>query len=521
MNSTLLWRYGPVLALLIGLRLIFWMGAFPNPDEAYYWLWGQHWDWSYFDHPPLHAWIQGIFAAGLVRSQFILRLPTLITTGLLVWLYGNICHQLYGKQATNAWGLTVLLMFTSPLFFLFTAMAWHDHWLVLSGTAASYCLIQFLSRDRLDAYPWLYGAGGLIGLAGLCKYVALFLGIGFLVAIATQRRWRSLFWQGHLYGAIGLALLMLAPVFWWNWQHDFYSFRFYLGRSVQAETPPIHWLGPIGFLLLSGLILGPMHVWLTAKATQRGFTTRFGATYQRVAFVIFGTSTLMLALLSCQAPVRYYWNILAYPLLLPLMVGGFLNPDRLYELRDRRLLNGTLTLGTVAAALLVIHYTVLPLSALASPTGDDDTRMLYGWQSVAEWVKREAAVFTEQPLLLTTDYRSASALAYVWGEPSVIALSGRIDQFDFWYDPAALAGRDAILVGDRWHPICPTHLAMFERTDAPTTLEVQRLGIDIKTYTLVRGYGFRAQGVTADPFSPNYPLAFTADGETCTATAPP
>lgn len=511
----LLHRYWPILTLLLGLRLIFWLGAFPNPDEAYYWLWGQHLDWSYFDHPPFHAWVQGAFAAVLGRSHFVLRLPNLITTGLLFWLYWVICHQLYGRQGRNAFWLTVLLVLTSPLFFLFLAMAWHDHWLVWFGTAGSYCLVRFLSGDRAKSLPWLYGAGLLIGLAGLSKYVALFLGLGWLVAIASKSQWRSLFWSGHLYGAIGLALLVMAPVFGWNAQHEWVSFQFYLGRSVQTETQAINWFGPIAFLLLSTLIFGPVHIWLILRSGRRGFASRFGATYQRVAFIIFGTSSILLAALSLKAPVLYYWNILAYPLLLPLLAGQFLSVHRRHEVRDRRLLNTTLGLGTFVAALLVFHYTFIPLSALVSETGDDDTRMLYGWQSTAEFIKREAAAFSETPLLLTTDYRSAAALAYVLNDPSVLAISGRIDQFDFWYDSAELDGRDAILVGDRWHPICPAHLAMFERTDPPATVTVDRWGTFIKTYTVMRGYGFKAQGDTADPLSPDYPLSFTTDGETC------
>ena len=29
-------------------------------DEAYYWMWGQHLSWSYFDHPPLDGWLQAL-----------------------------------------------------------------------------------------------------------------------------------------------------------------------------------------------------------------------------------------------------------------------------------------------------------------------------------------------------------------------------------------------------------------------------------------------------------------------------
>lgn len=518
-HSFVLQRYWPILAIFVGLRVIFWLGAFPNPDEAYYWLWGQHLDWSYFDHPPFHAWIQGIFTALLGRSHFVLRLPTAFSTGLLLWVYWLICRSLYGQHADHAFWLTVLLVMTSPLFFLFLAMAWHDHWLICFGTAASYCLVRFLSGDRLDVYPWLYGAGILIGLAGLCKYVALFLGLGFLGAIASHARWRSLFWNGHLYGAIAIAWLIMIPVFGWNFQHDFYSFQFYLGRSVQAEASTVNWLGPFWFLLLSSVIFGPVHTWAATKIPFQTVSTPFGATYQRLALTIFGVSTICLAGLSLKAPVLYYWNILAYPLLLPLIAGMFLTAftaDRPIALRHLKPLRGAIALGSLVASLLVIHYTVLPLSAPFGDSSDQDTRMLYGWSQVVESVKRQGVSFSMPPLLLTTDYRSASALAYSLGNASVLAISGRIDQFDFWYDARELAGRDGVLVGDRWHPICPAHLAMFDHTDAHQEITVKRFGIFIKQYILVRGYSFKSSHMNTNPLAANYPLAFTTDGETCT-----
>lgn len=515
MRSFIWYWYWPVIILLIALRGAFWLGAYPNPDEAYYWLWGQHPAWSYFDHPPLHAWIQGGMAMVWGRSHGVLRLPTILSTSLLFSMYGLICRRLYGQQHQDGFWLTVLLVLTSPLLFLFLALAWHDHWLICLGTAASYCLVEFLSGDRRAQYGWLYGAGILIGLAGLCKYVALFLGVGWLVAIAGYSNWRHLLGNPHLYGAMAIALLITAPVMGWNSQHEFYSFQFYLGRSVQAESQAMQWWGPAFFGGLSGIIFGPFHTGLALKATQYSPpSSPFATAYRRLAWTVFGVSTAALAVLSLKAPVLYYWNILAYPLLLPLMAGCCLDPDQPRQLHHARWLQGANWCGCGVTILLVVHHAILPLPALVADSGDNDTRMLYGWSQIAATVSQQTARLSS-PLVLTTDYRSASALAYELNDASVMALSGRIDQFDFWYDAAAMDGHDALLLGDRWHPICPTHLAMFDHTDPPETLTIKRLGVFIKDYTLVRGYDFQSRGPNADPLSPEYPLAFTSDGERC------
>ena len=52
-----------VLFYLIRLFLISWLEL--APDESYYWHWAKHLDWSYYDHPPMIAYIMALFA-GLI-----------------------------------------------------------------------------------------------------------------------------------------------------------------------------------------------------------------------------------------------------------------------------------------------------------------------------------------------------------------------------------------------------------------------------------------------------------------------
>jgi hypothetical protein len=77
-----------------------------------------------------------------------------------------------------------------------------------------------------------------------------------------------------------------------------------------------------------------------------------------------------------------------------------------------------------------------------------------------------------------------------------------------------MEGRDGVLLGESWHPICPAHLAMFDHTEPGKTLEIKRFGQVLQTYTLVLGYGFHA-GPAGFPLEPDYPLGYTTDGETC------
>jgi 4-amino-4-deoxy-L-arabinose transferase-like glycosyltransferase len=527
------WRWGKFFLLaFLAIRLVFWGWTFPNPDEAYYWLWGQHPGFSYYDHPPFHAWVQGIFADILKRSNWVLRLPNLVSNLLLAVFYYRICCYLYGREAPDRFWLVVLLMVSSPLFFLFLGYAWHDHWLVTFSVISSFWFVRFVDGYRQTGRGeslYLYGSALTLGLAGLCKYTAVFVGLAFLAALLTNRQLWRLGRDRRLYLALIILALTLSPILIWNWQHDFYSFRFYAHRSAR-DGVSINPLQPLVFLALCALILGPIQ----SGSILRLFTSYLhhspqkytnpqshpSTLYPTLALWLFTLSTATFTLLSLTSVALYYWNILAYPLLFPLLTQQFYPPQPRREGRlrptppvRRRQLIIAQGLGLFVGAALVFHYTVVPFTAFLGGAVDPDSAALYGWPSIAEAVETSAATM-DTPLLLTTDYRSASALAYALNSSNVMAISGRIDQFDFWYDRDDMNGRDAVLLGESWHPICPTHLAMFERTDPPITVTVRRFGLNLQTYQLVRGYHFKA-GPAGFPLSPDYPLAFTTDGEQC------
>jgi hypothetical protein len=81
--------------------IAFWL--YPGFDEAYYYVYSQNLDWSYFDHPVLVALVTGFgpWLTGEV-SQFTIRLGTLILhTGSLLLLYLTSAKLFSKKQLIN------------------------------------------------------------------------------------------------------------------------------------------------------------------------------------------------------------------------------------------------------------------------------------------------------------------------------------------------------------------------------------------------------------------------------------
>ncbi|HEY9617338.1 MAG TPA: glycosyltransferase family 39 protein [Microcoleaceae cyanobacterium] len=498
LSSPILKGLIPTFIVFLLLRLGFWFAVFPNPDEAYYWLWGQHPALSYYDHPPLQAWVQGLFTAFFSRSHFTLRLPNLITNCVFSYIYYQISRYLYGKQAQTAFWIIVACIIASPLYFLFLALAWHDHLLITFSLLSAYWFIQFLDRYLVSptAPNWrLYGAAIALGLAGLCKYNAAFMALGFLATIVVDPRLRPLFRDRRLYIAIAISLSCLFPILLWNLSNNWQSLQYYFNRSVNPVSGFSLKFSPFfNFILFSFLLVSPFN-WILFWRSLKQFPKLFShSIYTTVAFWTFTIPTITLTIISLLSAALYYWNITAYLLLFPLIPTLFLPPSPSPSPPSPsvpKFLLASQLYGLLFAGLLVIHYGVLPISALVSATEDPDSRMLYGWDQVATEVRKNVTELGDRPLLLTTDYRSASALAYELNNPDIIAISDRVDQFDFWFQPEQYTDKNAVILSDDWHPIPPELLARFERTSEPNPIAVRRFGIWIKRYYLYQAFSFK------------------------------
>lgn len=511
-----------LLLAFTALRLIFWFTAFPNPDESYYWLWGQHPALSYYDHPPLQAWVQGIFTAVLGRSRFTLRLPNLISNAVFFYTYYRITCYLYRDKAVQAFWLIVLMVLASPLYFLFLALAWHDHLLITFALVALFLLITFLdgyvATGKGDSWR-LYGASVALGLSGLCKYNAVFVPLGILMAVMVDRRLRPLLRDRRLYLAGAIAASALLPILLWNLSNDWQSFRYYVDRSVNTGSFSLRFDSCLGFLLFSVLTVSPVNCigfyrrlrqFNQRTPNQRTPIPQTKSVYPAIAFWVFATSTAILTAISLVSAALYYWNITAYLLLFPLLPMVFLKGtgDReqdesylsssipppsslLHPLLTPQFLPGQ-AFGLLFAALLIVHYCVLPLSALVSREADPDSRMLFGWEAVAAAVRSQASELGGDNFWVTTDYRSASALAYQLNDRTVTAISDRVDQFDFWQsETQRFQGKNAVILADDWHPIQPELLSHFAQTSPPVTVPITRFGVWIKDYYVLKGYRFQ------------------------------
>ena len=66
-------------------------------DEAYYWAFSQNLSLSYFDHPPMIAYLIRLFSI-FGHSEFSVRLVGLVTTIITVLMMYSLAKRMFGQK---------------------------------------------------------------------------------------------------------------------------------------------------------------------------------------------------------------------------------------------------------------------------------------------------------------------------------------------------------------------------------------------------------------------------------------
>ena len=96
--------------LIIGIRLIFmgFMGIMPQ--DAYYDLYARHLDLSYYDHPPMIAYLLRLFTSLFGKKVFVLKLADTTVTIMTVIAFYFLARKFLSENKT--WMATALLLST-------------------------------------------------------------------------------------------------------------------------------------------------------------------------------------------------------------------------------------------------------------------------------------------------------------------------------------------------------------------------------------------------------------------------
>jgi 4-amino-4-deoxy-L-arabinose transferase-like glycosyltransferase len=473
-----------LVGLFLALRLYFDINADLVGDEAYYWMWGQHLGWSYFDHPPLHAWLLRLVSIVFGWHNFSMRLLTWLSLGLVFWVIRRWAVRLAPADPSLWFWRAAAIYLASPLLFGMTSIAYNDHLLVAFSLAAVHCFLIFTGRREEGtghALRWLYLAALALGLAALSKYTGVFVGLGFAAMFLLRPRLRPMLATPHPWLAGLLALAMQAPVLYWNLIEGGASFRYHLAERW-GSAPGLHWNHALTFTAFSLLAWSPLLIWPLIVMIRSTPLNAFEERAKSLTLAIFVISSVAMLAIAVALNALFYWNIVAFACVTPLLVR---------HLRAAWLRALHLAFGMAAIAALTVNFAVVPIAQLAGAQ-DNATAINYGWSEVADHLRAAEAV-SPTDTIGSTRFSTTSQVGFALGIADPVRYLPDLSQYSIWQEGLPLAGKSALILvddhdGDKLAAELSAHFATLAEFDR---FNITRFGKPTYAWRIYRGDGYR------------------------------
>jgi undecaprenyl-diphosphatase len=466
------------LTILIGitiLRLV--VGSYLNlsDDEAYYLLWSRNLGMSYYDHPPVIAYLIRIMTTIFGENNFSVRLVAIgCTTITSLYIY-KISYYLYKDERIA--GITGIIFNILPLYTFLSIMTLPDSPLILLYTMVLYYFLKVVYEK--DEKAW-YFIAILTGLGLLSKYnmFMVYPSIFFYLLFSRENR----FWllKKEPYVAFLISILMFTPVIYWNYSHNWGSFEFHL-EGRQSKTFRFR---PTKFFQFVGGQIGvvsPILFFGIFIASIKNFKKPDVNLLFWFALPLIGIFTFS----SLSNNSKVHWLACAY---IPMIIV-FVKYTEFNKLwRAGIILSGSLSLLLYFLATTLI----VPLEPKKNALAD-----MQGWNLAGERVQEiydESTKNGDEWFLFGERYQTSSQLAaYLPKKEYVYNLSGGTSQFDYWRDRKELIGKNGIFVATSFYNKKPEDKFLFDRAELVDTVVFKRWGRVQREYFIYKIYNYKGR----------------------------
>ncbi len=420
------------LLIVLFIRLLFTGIMGMMPQDAYYDFYAQHLDLSYYDHPPMIAYLLRTFTTLLGKKVFVLKLAdTLCTWGTVLLFYKVAVAFLSPRLVRRA----MLLLLSTLLITLVSLISTPDVPLLFFWTATLLALNNAIFEDR--KIYWLV-AGILSGLAFDSKYTAIFLTVGTVGFLLFSKKYRRLLFSFWFLSYILSFAVLILPVFVWNYRNHFASFVFQSSARVNDMSGTrFDVSGFAGVIGHQAAVLMPVlffFLFFGLWKLLRKYGLRANRIPDRILFLLafFIPAFLGFFLISFFYWVKINWMMPAY-------ITGIIWICRYWS---GQWVRRQMVFALVLHVVLAIEIAFYPV-----PIRSDDT--WFGWQPFAREVAQVRQRYPDAFIFSCDDYKTAAMLNFYLPEMvySRNVVGERALQFDFiGTNLQTLAGRNAIYI---------------------------------------------------------------------------
>jgi len=428
------------------------------PDEAYYWNWSKHLDWSYFDHPPFVAYIMYFFTRIGGDSEFFVRIGGLLCTIVTILLTAMTTRTLFPEE-DNRLSWEIPFIFSLTLIFTATALILTpDTPMILFWILAVYFGSRIITGEEAK---WWYGWGTAVGLGLQSKYTMILIVPCQFAYLLFSRRHRFWLLRKEPYLALLLGLIIFSPVIVWNWQHNWVSFAFQLHQGLTPDKGKdliyklLNYAGGQAGVITPGLFAafifyGAMGFYFSLKNDDPSYRYLFILSWPVLIF--FGYTTFR------GETAEANWPAPAYLTGLILMWVVY---HRHYRTRKRHriFVHAGIILAFVINLTVQIHlhYPIVPI-----PAKNDIIKRFHSWRDLGEKIN-DNILKHPQPngYFLVSDKGTTLAEALFYTGNQYIGIDFSMpERYLFLNKLDALQGKNAILI---FHKNSPEALKKYRK----------------------------------------------------------
>ncbi len=489
------------------------------PDEAHYWDWSRHLDWSYYSKGPLVALLIrascelfGSLSLVWTGSEMLaVRLPAVVCGALLTTALYVLTVQVWKRET---WALAVVaLAMTMPMVAAGSSLMTIDAPFTCLWAWALVAGFEAVVRGRRWAWPL---AGAFVALGILAKPTMVLWVPSFGLFLLATPVVRTSLWRRDFWLLAGVAFLGALPILYWNSQNGWVTFLHTQGHVGVNARQSIYWTGPLTYIGTQAALL--LVYWFVAWAAALWRYRPFGATrleerylwwMSAPIFVFFGLFSFK------NGGGEPNWPIVCY--LAGMILGVGWMAEQLQSPRSwyrRTTIAGILFIGWLGlSASTLVHFPLQSQPLFAALGGPatlerpmpirrfDPTCRLRGWQALGNAVNAIRQEVRERngvdPVIAGMSWILPGEISFhIPDHPTVYALGlaqgDRHSQYDLWRpnpiaDIEAFKGQSFIVVGAEDSFLSQA----FDRVETSRIVEYRESGHLICNWVITVGHGFR------------------------------
>ncbi|VAW18421.1 hypothetical protein MNBD_BACTEROID01-916 [hydrothermal vent metagenome] len=398
-----------------------------HSDESYYWMYAQHLDWGFFDHPPMVALLINM-GYSLFQNELGVRLFIIILSSISIAIIVNEINE------QKDFFFLCLFVLSFPLI--------HTH---IGGFLALpdiplifFTLLFFILYREFTEKPGLNISlllSVVIAAMVYSKYHAVL--IVFFTVLSNLKLLRNrYFWL-----IVVVSLLLLSPHIWWQYQNDFPTLRYHLFERAKSFRLKYILLYIAGQLAIAGPLTGVIVFWKLRKFRAKNIFDR------AVIFNILGFYTVFF-ILSSYNRIEAHWTAAIIPLL---MIASYplISNDSVSKKWFKRLSLPVIILFFLFRVYLAVDAIpdVGHLKITFYKRGDSA-------REIQQMAKGKKVGFFD-------NYAATSNYIFYTGEQAVLLSNPgyRFCQYDLWDDEAYAEGDSLfIVIPKRMNPPAPVRL---------------------------------------------------------------